>query len=202
MIKHIVFDFGDVFINLNKMATHDALSQYSCKASLSEINRINQLYETGQISTEDFTAFYLSNFKGLSPYQFKTAWNQILQDIPNHRLRFIQALYNDNQFELILLSNTNELHIDFIKNNEPNYTDFKCCFHGFYLSHLINMRKPNKDIFLHIQQKHQINPNEALFIDDLPENIATAQQLGYQTWLLDRAKEDVTELFKIKADLF
>ncbi len=202
MIKHIVFDFGDVFINLNKIATHNALSQYACKASLSEINHFDQLYETGKITTKAFTDFYLRSFKDLTPSLFKTAWNQILQDLPNKRLRFIQALHNDNQFELILLSNTNELHMDFIRNNVPNYTDFKNCFHGFYLSHLINMRKPNKDIFLHIQQKHQINPNEALFIDDLPRNIATAQQLGYQTWLLDRKKEDVTELFNIKADLF
>ena len=56
---------------------------------------------------------------------------------------------------LFLLSNTNELHIANVQSvMESSYTVFKKAFEGFHLSHEINLRKPNADVFEYILERH------------------------------------------------
>ena len=108
MIKTLIFDFGDVFINLDKTgAMEHALNLFELDEFSEELIAINCLYEQGIISTEEFLEFYTSNFPKLSRKTIIEAWNFILKDFPNHRLEFIKKLVNEKQYKLILLSNTN-----------------------------------------------------------------------------------------------
>ena len=43
------------------------------------------------------------------------------------------------------------------------------------------MSKPGTDIFLYAFNQFGIDPKESVFIDDLPENVATAKSLGMET---------------------
>ena len=129
-------------------------------------------------------------------------WNFILRDFPEHRLKFIKQLAKDNNHQLILLSNTNELHIDYIKKNVSFYEEFKNCFDQFYLSHEINLRKPNADIFNFVLTENNLKAEECLFIDDTLENTQTAQQLGINVWNNNPATEDIVDIFTIKKELF
>ena len=54
MIKNIIFDFGDVFINLDKPATLTELSKLGELNDWKDLTKVNQLYETDEISTEEF----------------------------------------------------------------------------------------------------------------------------------------------------
>ncbi|MFC5044647.1 HAD family hydrolase [Aquimarina hainanensis] len=202
MIKTIIFDFGDVFINLDKTATADAFSKLKTSSSQAFITQINELYETGMITTEEFFTHYSTIYPELTSFLIKDAWNAILLDFPTHRLNFLQQLAISKQYKLILLSNTNELHIDWIKKNISHYQAFKSCFDQFYLSHEINLRKPTADIFNFVLSKNQILPDETIFIDDTKEHINTAASLGIHTWNIDPKKEDITTLFATKSDLF
>ncbi len=202
MINTIIFDFGDVFINLDKTATNRELSALGKVPDLEEAKEVYNRYETGKISTSDFIRFFLELYPKASEKQIINAWNAILLDFPKHRLEFIQNLGAQHDYKLILLSNTNELHIDWIKNNVSFYNDFKSCFDAFYLSHKIQLRKPNSDIFEFVLQQHNIQPQETLFIDDTKENTDTASRLGIHTWNNDPKKEDITNLFTLKSNLF
>lgn len=202
MIKTIIFDFGDVFINLDKTATADAFSKLKTSSSQAFITQINELYETGMITTEEFFTHYSTIYPELTSLLIKDTWNAILLDFPTHRLNFLQQLAISKQYKLILLSNTNELHIDWIKKNISHYQAFKSCFDQFYLSHEINLRKPTADIFNFVLSKNQILPDETIFIDDTKEHIDTAASLGIHTWNIDPKKEDITTLFATKSDLF
>ncbi|WP_313791546.1 HAD-IA family hydrolase [Lacinutrix neustonica] len=102
----------------------------------------------------------------------------------------------------MLLSNTNELHINCIKKHITFYDDFKNCFDRFYLSHEINLRKPNATIFEYVLKQNALKPEECLFIDDTKENILAAQQLNFQVWNNDPKTEDIIDLFTIKSTLF
>ncbi len=51
-------------------------------------------------------------------------------------------------------------------------------FQGIVISGLENVVKPDKQIFQILLQRFTLNPEETLFIDDRPENIRSAQQLG------------------------
>ncbi|WP_027878740.1 HAD-IA family hydrolase [Mesoflavibacter zeaxanthinifaciens] len=203
MIKTIIFDFGDVFINLDKEgALKLALEKFEIKELDEELQSINALYEQGLISTDEFLDFYADNFPKLNKDELKSIWNHIIKDFPEHRLQFIKQLAKDNNYQLILLSNTNELHIDYIKKNVSFYEDFKDCFDQFYLSHEINLRKPNADIFNFVLIENNLKAEECLFIDDTLENTQTAEQLGINVWNNNPATEDIVDIFTIKKELF
>ena len=202
MIKTLLFDFGDVFLNLDKAATFRELNKLGLHDFSSEMIRQNQLYEMGKISSEEFVDFYLQRLPENSSKTLINAWNAILLDLPEHRLQFLQQLKAEHNYQLILLSNTNDLHISWVKQNIESFAEFKSCFDAFYLSHEINFRKPNTDIYEFVLEEHQLQPEEVLFIDDTKENTDAAKSLGINTWNIDPKQEDIVNLFNIKAELF
>ena len=203
MIKTIIFDFGNVFINLNiEVATQKALRSFEVESFSEEMVAFNSLYEIGLVSTDEFLEFYLENFPKLSNEDLIEIWNSMLKDFPEYRLDFLKQLKASEKYKLILLSNTNELHINWIKKHVSFYNEFKSCFNTFYLSQEINLRKPNLDIFEYVLSKNHLTATECLFIDDVKDNTDVANQLGIHTWNINPEKEDVVDLFKIKSDLF
>lgn len=203
MIKTIIFDFGNVFINLDLEGhTQHALKAFEIESFSEEMIAFNSLYEQGLITTEEFIAFYAENFPKLSSDEFMNIWNFMLKDFPSNRLDFLKQLKSDSKYKLILLSNTNELHINWIKKHIPFYEAFKNGFDAFYLSHEIHLRKPNRDIFEFVLNEHKLSANECLFIDDNKDNINTARSLGTQIWNINPETEDVSNLFNTKSHLF
>ena len=203
MIKTLIFDFGDVFLNLDKAgALKKALERFKMDALSEELVAINTLYEQGLLSTEEFIEFYQDNFSNLTEKDIIDAWNYILKDFPKDRLNFIQELAQENKYKLILLSNTNELHINWVKEHIAFYEDFKNCFDQFYLSHEIQLRKPNANIYEFVLKQNDLKPQECLFIDDTKENTDAATKLDIHIWNIDETTEDIINLFTIKEDLF
>ena len=196
MIDTLIFDFGDVFINLDKEgAMQNALNLFEIDTFEEDMINTNILYEIGKIPTEEFIDFYTSKFPYLNKNQLIEAWNYILKDFPKYRLEFLQKLAKEQRYKLILLSNTNDMHIDFIKDNVSFYEDFKNCFDQFYLSQEIHLRKPNKDIFDFVLENNNLKPEQCFFVDDTKENTDTAKSLGINVWNIDETNEDVINLF-------
>ena len=198
MIKTLIFDFGDVFINLDKQATIASIwSRYPDFKLNSQIEEINNQYETGHISTTDFVNFYCSYFKTTNGLFLIEAWNSIILDFPQNRMRFIEDLRQQEQFQLILLSNTNALHIERVKENMTieRYQQFKSCFDVFYLSHEIGFRKPDANIFKFVLNQNNLMANECFYVDDTLEHINSANQLGINTWHLNTEEDEITDLF-------
>lgn len=203
MIKTIIFDFGDVFINLDKEgALQNALELFEIDEFSEDLIAINTLYEQGLLSTEEFVAFYTENFPKLSKKEFIEAWNYIICDFPPNRFAFIKQLAKDKKYNLVLLSNTNELHINCIRKQVSFYDDFKSCFNKFYLSHQIMLRKPNEAIFEFVLKENKLKVEECLFIDDTKENTEAASKIGMNVWNNNPKTEDVLNLFTIKSELF
>ncbi|MGW1456739.1 HAD family hydrolase [Salegentibacter agarivorans] len=202
MIKTIIFDFGDVFINLDKPATMREMNKYEIEELSESLLNINQQYEKGLISSEEFVKSYQSEYTQLQTEHFKNSWNAILIDFPEYRYQFLKKLSEEKNHQLILLSNTNEIHIDWVKENVPFFEDFKACFDAFYLSHEINFRKPDAEIYEFVLKQHGLKPQECLFIDDTKENTDAAKYLGIHTWNIEPTREDVIDLFTAKKELF
>lgn len=195
MIKNIVFDFGDIFINLDKKLFAEELQKIHISQESEEMLSILQQYEMGLVSTDKFLTFFEERLH-VSQDKLKRAWNSILLDFPKERLRFIQNLSESKKYRLFLLSNTNDLHISWIQQNwgMEQYKAFKICFEQFYLSHEINLRKPNNNIYEFVLTSNDLEPKETLFIDDTKENTDAAKALGIHIWNLKPGKEDVLEL--------
>ena len=120
MIKTIIFDFGDVFLNLDKQGTIERTKQVLGFDIITEkpnsknkaIFKINDDYEKGLISTNEFLSFYTNLSENINKEQVITIWNSLLKDFPKHRLEFLQKLKKESNYKFILLSNTNELHLN------------------------------------------------------------------------------------------
>ncbi len=198
MIDTIIFDFGDIFINLDKPATISKLQKLGLAEWNDELNRLNLLFETGDISRDHFLDGFQKQLPNASIEEILDAWNAILGDFPLYRLEFLQLL--SQKYRLFLLSNTDAIHIETFENKSgvSFYSDFYQCFEKVYFSFEIGMRKPNADVFQYLINKHELSPKRTLFVDDKKENTDSAAALGFHVWNLQVGQEDVVNLFTKK----
>ncbi|MBT8268893.1 MAG: HAD family phosphatase, partial [Bacteroidia bacterium] len=136
MLKAIIFDFGDIFINLDKSgAMNRALELFNIEGIDSDMISINASYEKGEITTEQFKEYYRKRFSLIDEADLIDTWNCIIKDFPKYRLDFLRDLRQETDLSFMLLSNTNELHIQYVKDRVPFFNEFKNHFNQFYLSH-------------------------------------------------------------------
>ena len=193
-IKNYIFDFGDVFLNLDKPATEQELLKLGMTDFTNEMLAKNKEYEKGLLSTNEFIEFYQKQFPNSTKEELKIAWNKILLDFPLYRLEFIEEFSKNNK--CILLSNINDMHLEHIKNDLGSefYNRFIACFDKVYYTHEIHLRKPDKDIFDFVFKDSNINSKESFFVDDTLENIQTAKEFGVKCWNIDPLYDDIVLL--------
>ncbi len=202
-ITTILFDFGNVFINLDiDGATKNALQLFNIEAFTPKMLELNARYEKGLLTTKSFFNYYSEKFPDVAKEKIQNTWNFILKDFPEYRLQFLQDIAKQKKYQLILLSNTNQSHISYIQKNVSFYTTFKNCFDAFYLSYKIHLRKPNAEIFQFVVHQNKLQAKHCLFIDDFKETTEAAKQLGFNVWNLKPKTEDVSNLFLVKKELF
>ena len=119
----------------------------------------------------------------------------MLLDFPEERISLLESL--SNNYSLSLLSNTNHIHYRaFVELfEEAHRRSFDALFSSTYYSHQIGMRKPDKDVFLHILNREKIQPEELLFIDDSIQHIEGAKKLDINTLFLEKG-DDIVSLLK------
>ncbi len=197
MIKNIIFDFGDVFINLDKQIIFREIEKYGGTPELSsELVTLNHLYEVGEISSSAFIEKLRKVYPDASPAAIVQIWNGMLLDFPDERLEFIESFAQNGDYRMFLLSNTNALHIPHVEEimGSEKFRRFKASFEKFYLSHEINLRKPSAEIYEFVLNENGLRAEETFFIDDTQENTDAAEKLGIRCWHLQVGKEDIVQL--------
>ena len=188
-IKNLVFDLGGVIIDLHIEATLREFSHLSGK-TLDEIKGsyfrpdFFYQYEKGLINDATFVEA-LSDYLGtsLSGEQVEKAWNKMLGKIDPVRIEKLKRL--SKHYNLLLLSNTNRMHVDVFNDilyRASGVSTMHDIFHKVYYSHELHMRKPDDEIFLHILEENSLKAGETLFLDDTRENLDTANRLGINTF--------------------
>jgi len=198
MINTIIFDFGDIFINLEKEATIEEFKKLGLEGPNEELVAMNDLFERGKISEQEFIEGFQKYIPNADVHEIRKAWNSVIGEFPLYRLEFLQML--SNKYRLFLLTNTDAIHISRFEHmvGISFFSDFYQCFEKVYFSFEMGMRKPDTDIFNHILKKHDLSPKRTLFIDDKKENTDAAAALGIQVWNLKVGEEDVVDLFEKK----
>ena len=198
MINTIIFDFGDIFINLDK---EGSINEFK-KLGLEYLNEVllekNDLFEKGKISELEFIESFQKYIHSASIDDIRKAWNKIIGDFPLYRLEFLQMLVG--KYRLFLLTNTDSIHIEHFEHKvgQSFSRDFYQCFEKVHYSYEMGMRKPDENIFNYLIKHHDLSPKRTLFIDDKKENTDAAERLGIQVWNLQIGQEDVVDLFQKK----
>ena len=196
MIDTIIFDFGDIFINLDKQATIDGLQRLGLTSWNEDLDQLNISFEKGEISRDNFLLGIQKHIPNASIEEILVAWNAVLLDFPLHRLEFLQLL--SQKYRLFLLSNTDSIHINHFEQREGAsfFGAFYQCFEKVYFSYEMGMRKPDAEIYTTLIRQHELSPKYTLFVDDKKDNTDAAKALGLNVWNLQVGQEDVIELLE------
>ena len=182
--KNIIFDLGNVIIDLDQEATKQEFKYLfgddykSVMADLKDRNVLKK-YETGHISTQTFLNEFISYDDNVSFDEIKNAWNAMLLDIPAENYKLLEAAKAN--YRTFCLSNTNKLHIDFIYKQlkaTKGLSNLNGFFEKVYLSHEIGKRKPNEDVFQFVLESNGLKAEETLFIDDTEKHLKGAETVG------------------------
>lgn len=207
-IKNIIFDFGNVLMDLDLPAADRYFQQYwgentdTARTRLMQ-NRVFDLYEKGGLSTEEFVeALRFAGTPALTETQVLEGWNSIFIGMPAHRFELLHELRR--KYNVFLLSNINELHERWIADymvREHNISDYESrFFDGVYFSHLIRLRKPDRDIFEYILADAELDPDETIFFDDLEMNVEAARLTGIHAYVHPVGTEIAAHIRRILPD--
>jgi len=189
-IKAIVFDFGGVLLDLDISRTEEAMSKLlgmELKAPYTDkYKELTLGLEKGEILPEAFIHAVQSMCNPIPQGKdVVDAWNAMLCGWQRDRFTLLDELKKD--YKVYLLSNTNQIHLDFVMHELKtvyNIDNFESRFfdHCFY-SHKMNAWKPEKDIYRQVEKAINLSHEEFIFIDDNANNIKGAQEVGWRAFL-------------------
>ena len=194
MIRTLIFDLGKVIVPFDFGRGYRAMEGI-CGLPAAEIpKRIGTTdlvirFETGLVSPRDFVV-ELSNLLGLRVNydQFCSIWSSIfLPDtlIPDEMLESLGRRYR-----MLLLSNTNAIHFDMIRERYP----FVRHFDDLVLSHEVKAMKPSPVIYREAIARAGCRPEECFFTDDIEAYVEGARKEGIdavQFVSLEKLQEDM-----------
>ncbi len=203
MIKNLILDFGAVLLPLDTTKTDQAFKDLGALESLSKQNETFELFETGKVSGEQFLRDLQPHFfrKKIYPGDLKKCWNAMLGDLPEDLIPLLKKLKKN--YRLFLLSNTNQFHIDHIRQSAGPflYKQFISQFDQVYYSHEVGLRKPDPAIFENILKEHQLEPSETLYVDDTRQHVKAAKALGIKGWHFKPEEHEIEDLTEKIASL-
>ena len=207
-IKNLIFDLGGVLVNLDRPAMREAFERLGIESihdNVMDDYRQKELYmefESGNISVSAFRASMrrLSN-QELTDRQIDEAWITVLKEIPEYKLDWLLKLRE--QYNIMLLSNTNSLHWQWAKEHFFHYKGHEAedFFDRIYLSYKMHKQKPDVEIFKSVLEDSMITPESTFFIDDSAVNCKAAESLGIRSYCCPTGT-DWTFLFKPEGEVY
>ncbi len=180
-IKAIVFDLGGVIIELDFSKFFKEVIEISPLNKpdtfiLLEFWRQSDIYHQGKISNEEFyhQACEILQTCAVSQENFFDAFNSVIDHLNEDIIRLIKRLRDMEKYKLILLSNINASHWEYMQKKNWRFINY---FDELVLSHRIQMTKPNPEIFSYTLYVAECKPDEMLFIDDGLNNVLAAKEL-------------------------
>jgi putative hydrolase of the HAD superfamily len=174
----IVFDLGNVFIHVDTVRLAGDLAHAAGTSgqeqALSEIleHGLARDYERGRISSMAFFESLRERLRsGLTFESFRRIWCGIFS--PVQPMIDCLGLLRGN-YKLVLLSNTNALHVEYCHSVFP-WLDL---FHHRVYSFEVGLAKPDPEIFRWTFARAGVDAGDCYFVDDRVENVETAFSLG------------------------
>lgn len=191
-IEAIVFDFGNVIVNIDVDRTYRAFSELTFKSAekiknLFHQNQVFRNFEIGKFNDEEFRDV-IRQVLGypLNDNEIDAAWNALILDIPKNRYEFLTDLRIKHN--IYLLSNTNNIHLEHCKKMwKKNFgdIDFTNFFKKSFLSFEMEKYKPDYNIYQEVIETLNVKPEKILFFDDNANNIQAALDMRIKAVKID-----------------
>jgi glucose-1-phosphatase len=183
--KAIVFDLGNVVIDVDFRRVLAAWSASSGRpiAELTSRFTVDEPYrrfERGEIGGEDYHRHVGASLGApMSFAEFEQGWNAIFGGVIPGIEPLLRSL--SGRVGLAYFTNTNELHK---RCWSRLYAETIALFDRAFISSDMGCRKPEEAAFRRVAAELGCEPEELLFFDDHPDNVAGARRCGYDEVLV------------------
>lgn len=201
MLKTIIFDLGRVIVPFEFQKGYDLLGKRTNLDPLGIAQRMRETdlmirYERGELTSEEFVT-RLGEHVGftLPVAEFAPIWSVIFDRetlIPESLLVTLKRTHR-----LVLLSNTNAMHFEFIERQYPLLRHFD----EFVLSYRVGAVKPEEPIYRSVIDAARCEPAECFFTDDIPAYVEGARRHGIDAVQFHNAETTIDELRARGVDL-
>lgn len=202
MIKNLILDMGGVILDVDYKKIFEEFKKFGCKNIQSFFTQQAQIplvddFEKGLISPAEFRKEVrkITNLS-IEDKDLDSIWNSMILGVRKADVELLKTLRNKYD-KIFLFSNTNEIHIESVKNlffKVLGYDVFATMFDKVYFSNEIHLRKPDIESFDFVVKDAEVEKKETLFIDDTSQNILGAEKSGLNAYLLDN-NQTLTEIF-------
>lgn len=195
IVKNIILDLGGVIFDVDYQKAIDSFKNLGIKNFDSLYSKKQQTnfiddFEKGILSPDMFRTELKKHLaRNITDDQIDAAWNSLLLSIPPQRITFLKSL--KKEYRLFLLSNTNHIHMKSvyaINEQEFGKNVLENIFEKLYMSCLLKMRKPDKEIFELVISENGLLKGETIFIDDSIQHINGAKECGIRAFHLELEK--------------
>ena len=193
MIKHLVFDLGNVLIEWN---SEKILTYFEPEKEQRQVLR-QVIFESGVWHQTDKGELSLKEACEEVLTQLDASYHSAIKNIFYHWYEVVYV-YSDLQerirlwvaqdYRIYILSTTCEI---FYHIEKAGLLPIYPLLSGYILSSEVGVVKPEAEIYQKLLKKYGLNPVESVFIDDIQANLDTAAELGFETILSTSETENI-----------
>jgi 2-haloacid dehalogenase len=182
MINTIIFDLGAVLIDWNPHYMYRTLfaDEQEMKNFLADIctSNWNEEQDAGrplQEGTELLVAQFPQHEANIRAFYGR--WSEMLGEPFHGTVELLKKLKASGRYKIYALTNWSAETFPVALERY----DFLSWFDGLVVSGTEKMRKPAPEFYQILLDRYQVNPGEALFIDDNYRNILAAEKIGIKS---------------------
>ena len=182
MINTIIFDLGAVLIDWNPHYMYRTLfdDEEEMKDFLATVTTSdwNEEQDAGR-SLAEGTAHLISQYPEheTNIRAFYSRWDEMLGNAFEGTVELLRQLKASGKYKIYALTNWSAETFPIALER----FGFLSWFDGIVVSGTEKIRKPTPEFYHVLLDRYQVNPAEALFIDDNYRNILAAEQLGIKS---------------------
>ncbi len=178
MTRTIIFDLGQVIVPFDFQRGYAAIAA-ECVHPPEEIRRrlretgLVLPFEEGKVAPGEFVRRVTEALDLQVSYErFCEMWSSIF--LPETLIPEAMVASLHDRYRLLLLSNTNVIHFEMIRDKYPIMRHFDHCV----LSYEVGAMKPAPEIYREAVAKAGCSPGEIFFTDDIAMNVEAAREHG------------------------
>ncbi len=195
-IKVLLFDLGNVLVDFNHRIALERISAF-CDKSPRELedfffqSPLTGAFERGEVSPEEFFRLVKEALCLRLGYDsFVSIWNEVFSLNTDNRAVYHIVNSLRQKYRTALLSNTNVLHYQYLKENFPVFG----VLHEQFLSFEMGLAKPQEQIYQKVIASLGVLPENIFYTDDRRELAECAGRLGLKSFIFVNAGQLIRDM--------